>query len=196
MFSTAQDGRVNAMEYENCESGFRLGGSSSLNLSEQSPPHIAFISDREGATGHPDKVSICGVNTSNPFTTCYSIFCSLPSIYGLRAGCLRAPAQPNSLAIDTMFLLHINNRTRPSINNMGPNIILSNFYCLAFSKQVNILVIGYLNYLIAELILQSFLYFIYVTAHSPTLPLLRLHHSSLFRFSYLTGSSLTSPGDY
>ena len=64
----------------------------------------------------------------------------------------------------------------------------------------------------AELILQSFRHFTYVTAHSPTLPSLYLRHSSfcnhsvasptsqlilqpLFRFSYVTGSSLTSPGE-
>ena len=54
--------------------------------------------------------------------------------------------------------------------------------------------------------------FTYVTAHSPTLPSLHLHHSSFsnpsvasptsqlilqcfFRFYYITGSSLTSPGE-
>ena len=63
-----------------------------------------------------------------------------------------------------------------------------------------------------ELILQPFRQFTYVTAHSPTLLLLHLHHSSFsnpsfasptsqlilqtfFRFSYITGSSLTSPGE-
>ena len=64
----------------------------------------------------------------------------------------------------------------------------------------------------AELILQPFLHFTYVTAHSPTLPSLYLRHSSFsnpsvalptpqlilqpfFRFSFVTGSSLTSPGE-
>ena len=57
----------------------------------------------------------------------------------------------------------------------------------------------------------SFRHFTYVTAHSPTLPSLYLRHSSFsnssiasptsqlilqsFRFSYVTGSSLTSPGE-
>ena len=58
----------------------------------------------------------------------------------------------------------------------------------------------------------SFRHFTYVTAHSPTLPSLHLRHSSFsnpfvasltsqlilqpfFRFSYVTGSSLTSPGE-
>ena len=62
------------------------------------------------------------------------------------------------------------------------------------------------------LILQSFRHFTYVTAHSPTLPSLYLRHSSFsnpsvasptpqlifrpfLRFSYVTGSSLTSPGE-
>ena len=64
----------------------------------------------------------------------------------------------------------------------------------------------------SQLILEPFRRFTYVTAHSPTLPLLYLRHSSfsnpsvasptpqlilepLFRFSYVTGSSLTSPGE-
>ena len=63
-----------------------------------------------------------------------------------------------------------------------------------------------------ELILQAFCHFTYITAHSPTLPSLYLHHSSFsnpsiasptsllilqsfFRFSYVTGFSLTSPGE-
>ena len=64
----------------------------------------------------------------------------------------------------------------------------------------------------SQLIIQPFHRFTYVTAHSPTLPLLHLRHSSFsnpyvasptsqlilqsfFRFSYLTGSSFTSPGE-
>ena len=64
----------------------------------------------------------------------------------------------------------------------------------------------------AELILQAFRPFTYVAAHSPTLPSLYLRHSSFsnpsvasdtselifqpfFRFSYVTGFSLTSPGE-
>ena len=46
-----------------------------------------------------------------------------------------------------------------------------------------------------QLILQPFPRFIYVTAHSPTLPLLHLRHSSFskpsFAFSYVKGFSLT-----
>ena len=65
---------------------------------------------------------------------------------------------------------------------------------------------------IAELILQPFRHFTYVTTHSPTLPSNYLRHSSFsnpsvpsptsqlilqpcFRFSYVTGSSLTSSGE-
>ena len=65
---------------------------------------------------------------------------------------------------------------------------------------------------IAELILQAFHRFTYVTTHSPTLPSLYLRHISFsnpfvasptsqlilqpfFRFSYATGFSLTSPGE-
>ena len=64
----------------------------------------------------------------------------------------------------------------------------------------------------SQLILQTFRRFTYVTANSPTLPLLHLHRSSLsnasvvspasqlilqtfFLFSFVTGSSLTSPGE-
>ena len=63
-----------------------------------------------------------------------------------------------------------------------------------------------------KLILQPFRHFAYVTAHSPILPSLYLRQSSysnpsfdsptsqlilqtIFRFSYVTGSSLTSPGE-
>ena len=66
--------------------------------------------------------------------------------------------------------------------------------------------------IIAELILQAFHCFTYVTTHSPTLPSLYLHQSSFsnpfiaspmsqlilqpfFGFSYVTGFSLTSPGE-
>ena len=59
---------------------------------------------------------------------------------------------------------------------------------------------------------EPFRHFTYVTAHSPTLPSLYLRHNSFsnssvasptsqfilqpfFRFSYVTGSSLTSPGE-
>ena len=62
------------------------------------------------------------------------------------------------------------------------------------------------------LILQAFRHFTYVTAHSPTFPSLYLRHNSFsnpsvasptsqlilqpfFRFSYVTGFSLTSPGE-
>ena len=64
----------------------------------------------------------------------------------------------------------------------------------------------------AELILQPFRHFTDVTTHSPTLPSFYLRHSSLsnpsvasptsqfilqpfFRFSYVTSSSLNSPGE-
>ena len=64
----------------------------------------------------------------------------------------------------------------------------------------------------AELILQPFRHFTYVTTHSPTLPSLYLRHCSFpnhsvasptsqfilqpfFRFSYVTSSSLNSPGE-
>ena len=64
----------------------------------------------------------------------------------------------------------------------------------------------------SQLILQSFRRFIYVTAHSTTLPLLHLRHSSFSNppaasptsqvilkpfhcFTYVTGTSRTSPGE-
>ena len=62
------------------------------------------------------------------------------------------------------------------------------------------------------LLFQAFSHFTYITAHSPMLPSLYLHHSSFsnpsvvspssqlilqpfFHFSYVTGFSLTSPGE-
>ena len=64
----------------------------------------------------------------------------------------------------------------------------------------------------AELILQPFRHFTYITTHSPTFPSVYLHHSSFsnpsaaspttqfilqpfFCFSYVTSSSLNSPGE-
>ena len=64
----------------------------------------------------------------------------------------------------------------------------------------------------SELILQPFCHFTYITTHFPTLPSLYLHHSSFsspsvaspmsqfilqpfFCFSYVTSSSLNSPGE-
>ena len=64
----------------------------------------------------------------------------------------------------------------------------------------------------SQLILQPFRRFTYITAHSPTLPLLHLRHSSFsnpsvasptsqfilqpfFRLSYVTSSSLNVPGE-
>ena len=66
--------------------------------------------------------------------------------------------------------------------------------------------------IVLHVVLQAFSHFTYVTAHSPTLPSLYLRHSSFsnpsvasptsqlilqpsFRFSYVTGFSLTSPGE-
>ena len=68
------------------------------------------------------------------------------------------------------------------------------------------------NQLWALLILQPLHHFTYITVHSPTIPLLYLRHSSFsnpsvasptsqlilqlfFHFSYVTGSSLMSPGE-
>ena len=70
----------------------------------------------------------------------------------------------------------------------------------------------YIALYIALLILQPFRHFTYVTTHSPTLPSLYLRHSScsnpsvalptsqfnlqpFFRLSYVTSSSLNSPGE-
>ena len=50
----------------------------------------------------------------------------------------------------------------------------------------------------ARLILQPFSRFTYVTAHSPTLQLLHLRHSSFYNPSVdspVTGTSPTSPGE-
>ena len=94
-------------------------------------------------------------------------------------------------------------------------------HCVCIQLNINYTV----NTVSPLLILQPFLHFTYVTTnsrtflslylrqvHSPTLPSLYLRHSSfsnpsvasptsqlilqpIFRFSYVTGSSLTSPGE-
>ena len=85
-------------------------------------------------------------------------------------------------------------------------------YYIQGSLKKNIFPIVHDYLKLAELILQPFRHFTYVTTHSPTLPSLYLCHSlfpnpyvasptsqfilqPFFRFSYVTSSSLNSPSD-
>ena len=61
-------------------------------------------------------------------------------------------------------------------------------YCdMCVSFDLNLL--SYTPTCLAELILQPFLHFTYVTAHSPTLPLLYLRHSSFYNPSFASPTS-------
>ena len=88
--------------------------------------------------------------------------------------------------------------------------LIENLVSLAFLRFIHGRLARWIKW--AELILQPFRHFTYVTTHSPTLPSLYLRHSSFsnpsvasstsrfilqpfFRFSYVTSSSLNSPGE-
>ena len=109
-------------------------------------------------------------------------------------------------------LLHLRHRSfsNPSVVLPTSQLILQPFRCFTYvtahSPTLPLLHLHHSSFSnpslalpTSQLILQPFLHFTYVTAHSPTLPLLHLRHSSFsnpfFRFSYVTGFSLTSPGE-
>ena len=104
--------------------------------------------------------------------------------------------------------LHHSSFSNLSVASPMSQLILQPFFCFSYVTSSSFNSPGEPT----ELILQAFSYFIYVTAHSPTLPLLYLHQSSFsnpcvaspmsqlipqpfFRFSYITGFSLMSPGE-
>ena len=116
----------------------------------------------------------------------------------------------------SLHLLH-NSFSNPSVGLPTSQLILQRFRCFTYvtvhsptffrfsyvtSSSINELC-SFSNLSVtspkAQLILQPFRCFTYVSAHSPTLPLLYLRHSSFskpfFRFSYVTSSSLNSPGE-
>ena len=103
----------------------------------------------------------------------------------------------HSPTLSLLYLRH-SSFSNPSVASPTSQFILQPFFASPTSQ--------------AELILQPFLHFTYVTTHSPTLPLLYLRHSSFsnrsvasltsqfilqpfFHLSYVTGFSLTSPGE-
>ena len=112
----------------------------------------------------------------------------------------------HSPTFPSLHLRH-NSFSNPSVALPTSQLILQSFRCFNYVTVHSPTLLSLLL-----LILQSFRHFIYVTTHSPTLPSLYLRHSSFsnpsvasptsqyilqpfFRFSYVTGSSLTSPGE-
>ena len=101
----------------------------------------------------------------------------------------------------TIPLLHLRHRSFPNPSFASPT-----------SQALHLIHLASRPWIIkAELILQTFCHFTYGTTHSPKLPSLYLRHSSFsnssvasptsqiipqpfFRFSYVTSSSLNSPG--
>ena len=107
---------------------------------------------------------------------------------------------------------HFTNVTAHSDSPSFPSLYLrhSSFSNPSVASPTSQLVTSPTSQLI--LFLQAFSHFTYVTAHSPTLPSLYLRHNSFsnpsvasptsqiilqpfFRCSYVTGFSLTSPGE-
>ena len=89
----------------------------------------------------------------------------------------------HSLSFQLLYLCH-SSFSNPSLTLPMSQLILQPFRCL--------------TYVTALLILQSFSHFTYIITHPPTLPSLYLRHSifqPFFRFSYVTSSSLNSPGE-
>ena len=101
--------------------------------------------------------------------------------------------------------------SKPSVALPTSQLILQPFRCFTYVTVHSPTLLSLLlsHKLFTYVILQSFRHFTYVTAHSPTLPSIYLRHRSFsnpfvasptsqlilqpfFRFSYLTGFSLTS----
>ena len=79
--------------------------------------------------------------------------------------------------------VHHSTFSNPSVALPTSQLILQPFHCFTYR---------------AELILQAFCCFTYITAHSPTLLLLHLHHSSFSNLSFSSTSQtlhFTSPGE-
>ena len=112
---------------------------------------------------------------------------------------------PALLIVQALSLhLHHSSFSNPSVASPTSQLILQPFFRFSY-------VTGFSLTSPALLILQALRHFTDITAHSPTLPLLYLCHSSFsnpsiasptsqlilqpfFCFSYVTGFSLTSPG--
>ena len=114
----------------------------------------------------------------------------------------------HSPSFPSLHLRH-NSFSNPSVTSPTSQLILQPSFRFSYVTGSSLTSPGESR---AELILQPFRHFTYVITHSPTLPSLYLRHSSFFkpsvasptsqlilqssfRFSYVTGSSLTSPGE-
>ena len=122
------------------------------------------------------------------YVTAYSHYPNLPSLHLLHSSCSNSSvASPKS-----QLILNLQSFCRFTyITAHSPTLPLLHLHHSSFTNPS-------VASPTSQLILQSFCRFTYITAHSPTLPLLHLRHSSFVnpsRFSYITGSSLTSPGD-
>ena len=123
-----------------------------------------------------------------------------------------------SATLPPLYLRH-SSFSSPSVASPTSQLILQHLFCFSYVTGFSLTSPGELPMLslaktcnFLTLILQTFPHFTYVTTHSPTLPSLYLHHSSFsnpsvtsptpqlipqpfFCFSYVTGFSLTSPGE-
>ena len=119
--------------------------------------------------------------------------------YGTAHSSTLSVASPTSQLILQPFpSLHLRHSSffNPSVASPTSQLILQPFCCFTYvTAHSPTLSIASPT---PQLILQPFRRFTFVTAHSPTLLLLHLRHSSFtkpFLSSYVTGSSLTSPGE-
>ena len=111
--------------------------------------------------------------------------------------------------------LHYSSFFNPSITSPTSQLILQPFFRFSYVASSSLNSPGEPPMFLiewAELILETFRHFTYITTHSPTFPSLYLRHSSFsnpsvtsptsqlilqpfFRFSYVTSYSLNSPGE-
>ena len=138
---------------------------------------------------------------------------TLPSLY-LRSQLILQPFRCFTYITahsPTLPLLHLchGSFSNPSVALPTSEFILQPFHCFTYitahSPTLPLLHLHHSSFFnpsvaspMTQLILQPIRRFSYVSVHSPTLPLLHLYHSFFqlfFRFSYVTGSSLTSPGE-
>ena len=122
----------------------------------------------------------------------------------------------HSSTLPSLYLRHIS-ISNPSVASPTSQLILEPFFRFSYVTGSSLTSPGEPPMESTHRDLQpahspTLLHFTYVTAHSPTLPSLYLRHSSFsnssvasptskfilehfFRFPYVTGSSLTSPGE-
>ena len=119
-----------------------------------------------------------------------------------------SPTSQHSPTLPSLYLRH-SSFSHPSFASPMLQLILQPFphftYVTTQSLTLPSLYLRhslFSNYSVAsptsQLILQPFRHFTYIITHPPTLPSLYLRHSifqPFFRFSYVTSSSLNSPGE-